>query len=180
MPDDNRFAGLSEAVDDDGSATNEDDSQPAESAVDADSSGESNPNAASNSGSTKTEFESVAAETDTDSVVDTDATDIDTADSGADTDSDSDSVSASNSSSETSDADDPTAFPFDAAEKKTAYVRPETLDDLEDARALVDAQLRTQHDVRDLTGREFYDAVFRLAAADTDGLIEAVLEARDD
>ena len=75
--------------------------------------------------------------------------------------------------------EEPAAFPFDATTKKTVYVRPESVDELEDARALVDAKLRTEHDVRDLTGREFYDAVFRLAAADTDGVIEALLAERD-
>ncbi|GAB7017226.1 hypothetical protein [Halostagnicola bangensis] len=74
---------------------------------------------------------------------------------------------------------DPTAFPFDDTTKKTVYVRPETVDDLEDAQALVDAQLRTEHDVRNLTGREFYDAAFRLAAADTDGLIDEILSERE-
>ncbi|AHG02430.1 hypothetical protein HALLA_21225 (plasmid) [Halostagnicola larsenii XH-48] len=73
---------------------------------------------------------------------------------------------------------EPAAFPFDDTTKKTVYVRPETIDDLEDARALVDAQLRTEHDVRNLTGREFYDAAFRLAADDTDGLIDELLAAR--
>lgn len=146
MPDDNRFAGLSEAVDedDDGETASVGDS-------DADSSDE-------NDAATAVEYESAEADSDPDST---------TADDGSETESES-------------ERDDPTAFPFDATEKKTVYVRPETLDDLEDARALVDAQLRTDHDVRDLTGREFYDAVFRLAAADTDGLIEEILEAREE
>lgn len=142
MPEDNRFAGLSEAVDEDELDTDDDSS--------------------AGSGSTEHEFTGSDA-----------ATDSAAADTAADeTDSESDADST--------EPDDPTAFPFDATEKKTVYVRSETLDELEDARALVDAQLRTEHDVRDLTGREFYDAAFRLAAADTDGLIEAVLEARDD
>ncbi|ELY49419.1 hypothetical protein [Natronorubrum sulfidifaciens] len=140
MPEDNRFAGLSEAVDEDDSDDSVD-----ESTSDGDSS------------ATTVEYDSAADETAID-----------------------DEPSADSADGESTDVDDPTAFPFDATEKKTVYVRPETIDALEDARALVDAQLRTDHDVRDLTGREFYDAVFRLAAADTDGLIEELLEAREE
>ena len=146
MPDDNRFAGLSEAVEDD------DEEEPADPASEP----------SGDAPTTDRGDESATADTE-----------------AASSDDESDS------SSETTDADDdesddPTAFPFDATEKKTVYVRPETLADLDDARALVDAQLRTDHDVRDLTGREFYDAVFRLAAADTEGLIDEILEAREE
>lgn len=165
MPEDNRFAGLSEAVEDD--SDDEPDSEPnSETGPAADDSSDQ-----SNS-TPETESESAASDgvsdaetgTDTDTGVDDTAAD-ETADTATDAGA---------------DADDPTAFPFDATEKKTVYVRPETLDQLEDVRALVDAQLRTDHDVRDLTGREFYDAAFRLAASDTDGLIEQLLEAREE
>jgi hypothetical protein len=150
MPEDNRFAGLSEAVDEDDS----DDSTGGESATDdVDTAVDSS----DQPGSTEVEYDSDAGETVTESEPSPDSTDTEPAES-----------------------DDPTAFPFDATEKKTVYVRPETVAEVEDARALVDAQLRTDHDVRDLTGREFYDAVFRLAAADTDGLIEELLEAREE
>lgn len=145
MPEDNRFAGLSEAVDEDDSDDSADESTSDAESADGDSS------------ATTVEYDSTADET---------VTDTESSDDGSDVKS--------------ADADDPTAFPFDATEKKTVYVRPETIEELEDARALVDAQLRTSHDVRDLTGREFYDAVFRLAADDTDGLIEELLEARDE
>ncbi|ELZ16085.1 hypothetical protein C477_16365 [Haloterrigena salina JCM 13891] len=156
MPDDNRFAGLSDAVEDDPGEGSD-----AESAAD----------------------ESSSKKTDSPTVED------DPSVSDSETGGDS-SGSESDSSAETAESDadgeddtgdnDPTAFPFDATEKKTVYVRPETLADLDDARALVDAQLRTDHDVRDLTGREFYDAVFRLAAGDTEGVIDEVLEAREE
>ncbi|WP_137291611.1 hypothetical protein [Natronorubrum halophilum] len=152
MPEDNRFAGLSEAVDDDGRSEDGSESEPT---ADDDSSVQSD--------STEHEFDESSV-----------APDSEGGDAAAD------GSNGAGSDSEPSEPDDPTAFPFDAAEKKTVYVRSETLDELEDARALVDAQLRTEHDVRDLTGREFYDAAFRLAASDTDGLIDEVLEARDD
>ena len=155
MPDDNRFAGLSEAVDDD---ENDVETDPAATESASDDAGET-------ADATAVEY---------------DAEDADTA---ADDESEAagpDSESSAAADDAASDDDDPTAFPFDATEKKTVYVRPETIADLEDARALVDAQLRTEHDVRDLTGREFYDAVFRLAAADTDALVEELLEAREE
>ena len=99
-------------------------------------------------------------------------------DSGAETASDSSTEDIEPEERESEQDSEPAAFPFDDTTKKTVYVRPETIDDLEDARALVDAQLRTEHDVRNLTGREFYDAAFRLAADDTDGLIDELLAAR--
>ncbi|MDJ1434117.1 hypothetical protein [Halostagnicola sp. A-GB9-2] len=126
MPEDNRFAGLGDAV--------EDETPETESAGDREST-----------------------------------------DSGAD----DGGVELEHEEDEMDEEPDPTAFPFDDTTKKTVYVRPETVDDLEDAQALVDAQLRTEHDVRNLTGREFYDAAFRLAAADTDGLIDEILSERE-
>ncbi|GAB3036222.1 hypothetical protein [Natronobiforma cellulositropha] len=133
MPDDNRFAGLSEAVDDEPA-----DEEPASAAVEYD----------------ETDAPESSTEADTDG--------------------------ASSEPETEPEPSDPSAFAFDETTKKTVYVRQETLDALEDARVLVDAQLRTNHDVRDLTGREFYDAVFRLAAADTDGLVEEIRTERDD
>ncbi|WP_436346780.1 hypothetical protein [Natronorubrum sp. FCH18a] len=162
MPEDNRFAGLSDAVEDEEPTDGPDDESDEGAAPDTesttadDSSGDGEP-------TTEVEYESVEAD----------------AESDEETEQSETGSGAENSSDGDADVDDPTAFPFDATEKKTVYVRSGTLDDLEDARALVDAQLRTEHDVRDLTGREFYDAAFRLAAADTDGLIDEILEARD-
>ena len=158
MPDDNRFAGLSEAVDDD-------DDDESDEETDRES-----------------ESDESSSEADAESAVESDVSDADAGAAKTDASGDSDS-SAEPTETDTdadTDDDDPAAFPFDATEKKTVYVRPETLEGLDDARALVDAQLRTEHDVRDLTGREFYDAVFRLAADDTEGLIDEILEAREE
>lgn len=146
MPDDNRFAGLSEVVEEDGEDAG---------------SGETSDTESANS-------ETVAYEDETAS------------ESGTETDSVDEAESESESELEPESETDPTAFAFDETTKKTVYVRQETIDALEDARALVDAQLRTQHDVRDLTGREFYDAAFRLAAADTDGLIDEIRDEREE
>ena len=152
MPDDNRFAGLSEAVEDDDDAESDDGDAPTAGRGD--------------------ESEPALGKTDS-------------SDPGSNApedgpDSSEDGSASSTGTTDVTESDDPAAFPFDATEKKTVYVRPETIADLDDARALVDAQLRTEHDVRDLTGREFYNAVFRLAAADTEGLIDEILEARQE
>ncbi|WP_339106406.1 hypothetical protein [Haloterrigena salinisoli] len=156
MPDDNRFAGLSDAVEDD-----PDEQSDAESVATESSSEETDsPTAEDDAPAPESESGGGSSGSESDSSTETGDTDADVDDDAGD--------------------DDPTAFPFDATEKKTVYVRPETLADLDDARALVDAQLRTDHDVRDLTGREFYDAVFRLAAADTEGVIDEILEAREE
>jgi len=183
MPDDNRFAGLSEAVDEDDGADGDgetDDrevrSEDAESSTTA--SGATDDSDRDSSSSTEHEFTGPGADSTADGDTETGSDGpSDSASTKPPTDKDPDD--GDSRTGDSSDADDPTAFPFDATKKKTVYVRPETLEEVEDARALVDAQLRTQHDVRNLTGREFYDAALRLAAADTDGLIEAVLDARD-
>ncbi|NUB93859.1 hypothetical protein HT576_23075 [Haloterrigena sp. SYSU A121-1] len=162
MPDDNRFAGLSDAVEDD-----PDEESDAESAA-ADSSSEETDSPTGEDAASVSD-----SETGGDSSGSESGANAETGDTDTDTDTDVDG------GDDTGD-NDPTAFPFDATEKKTVYVRPETLAELDDARALADAQLRTDHDVRDLTGREFYDAVFRLAAADTEGVIDEILEAREE
>ncbi|WP_121823369.1 hypothetical protein [Halostella salina] len=107
------------------------------------------------------------------------------ADPADETPADEDSTNADESVDEES-ANDATdspaeaAFPFDDTVQKSVYVRPETFEALEDAEALVDARLRTDHDLRDLTRREFFDAVFREAAADTDQLVERIRRMREE
>ena len=87
----------------------------------------------------------------------------------------------SNESTGNSDAPaDPAAFAFDDTVQKSVYVRPETFEELEDAEALVNAQLRTEHDRKDLTRREFFDAVFREAADDTERLVERIKRMREE
>jgi|AntDeeMetagen134_2_1112570.scaffolds.fasta_scaffold02114_5 hypothetical protein len=70
------------------------------------------------------------------------------------------------------------AFEFDATTQQTMYVRPSSWQAIEDVEALVDARLRADYDVRNLTGSEFYDAVLRVAANHEDELIAAILAAR--
>ena len=70
------------------------------------------------------------------------------------------------------------AFSFDATTAHSIYVRPETLDMVDDVEALVDARLRTERNIRDLTTREFYDAALRVAVTEPDRLLEEVLATR--
>ncbi len=72
------------------------------------------------------------------------------------------------------------AFDFEETAQQTIYVRPSSLRELEDLEALVDARLRTDHEVRNLTGSEFYDAVVRVAANHEEELLAAVLSERAD
>ncbi|MCU4742737.1 hypothetical protein [Natronoglomus mannanivorans] len=176
MPDDNRFAGLSDVVEEEDGEAEDEDGDGDDLEVEAETGREG-------SASTGTETDTAgdtATATDTDSDSD-DLAEVTYDDSEHEVaDSEDDDSDGEDTESDDDAPVDPSAFPFDATTKKTVYVRDETIDDLEDARALVDAQLRTEHDVRDLTGREFYDAVFRLAADDTDGLIEEIRDERAD
>lgn len=70
------------------------------------------------------------------------------------------------------------AFEFDDTTAKSVYVRPETLELLEDTEFEVEMLLRREHGVRDPTGREFHDAAVRVLAEHTDDIVEQILEAR--
>ena len=70
------------------------------------------------------------------------------------------------------------AFEFDDTTAKSIYVRPETLELLEDTEFEVEMLLRREHGVRDPTGREFHDAAVRVLADHTDEIVERILAAR--
>ena len=71
------------------------------------------------------------------------------------------------------------AFEFDATAAKSIYVRPETLELLEDAEFEVESLLRREHGIRDVTGREFHDAAVRVLAEHADEIVDRILEERD-
>jgi hypothetical protein len=56
------------------------------------------------------------------------------------------------------------AFAFDETSPKSLYVRAETLDLFEDTEFEVESVLRRDHGLRDLTSREFHDALVHVAA----------------
>ena len=70
------------------------------------------------------------------------------------------------------------AFPFDATTPHSVYVRDNTLAAIDDVEALVDARLRTERGIRNLTTREFYEAVLQVAIDDSDGIIQRVMANR--
>jgi hypothetical protein len=72
------------------------------------------------------------------------------------------------------------AFEFDATTAKSIYVRPETLEQLEDSEFEVEMQLRRDHGIRDVTGREFHDAAVRVLDDHVEDVVEQILDARSD
>lgn len=78
------------------------------------------------------------------------------------------------------DADDGMgpAFAFDETTAKSIYARPETLTLLEDIEFEVETVLRREHDVRDLTGREFHDAAVHVLAEHVDEIAARIDAAR--
>lgn len=84
---------------------------------------------------------------------------------------------------ETDETDESTsgpAFTFDDTQAKSLYVRAETLQLLEDAEFEVEAILRREHGIRDLTGREFHDALIRAVAANPEVVADLVVDAREE
>ena len=80
---------------------------------------------------------------------------------------------------ETETEDGGPAFEFEATSAKSIYVRPETLELLEDAEFEVESALRREHGVRDVTGREFHDAAVRVLADHADEIVDHILEERE-
>jgi hypothetical protein len=72
------------------------------------------------------------------------------------------------------------AFEFDATTAKSIYVRPETLERLEDTEFEVEMLLRRNHGIRDVTGREFHDAAVRVLEDHVEDVVDQILEERSD
>lgn len=175
MPDENRFAGLGDQLEgderddtDDGDdtpdtadATDTPDATDATDATDADETASAAPSPAesADSASSTTESESASDSTSDDSEP---TPDLD------------------ETSSTAPAAESGPAFSFDDTRAKSLYVRPETVELLEDAEFEVEALLRRDHGIRDLTGREFHDALVRAVAADPEAVVEFVVDARDE
>ena len=81
---------------------------------------------------------------------------------------------------DTEDEGEGPAFEFEETTAKSIYVRRETLDRMDDAEFDVESVLRREHDIRDLTGREFHDALVRVAATYTDEVAEEIVRTRDE
>lgn len=98
-------------------------------------------------------------------------------------------VESSNETDATDGVDEPSeeevseggpAFGFDATTPKSIYVRKETLELLEDAEFGVESILRQEHDVRNVTGREFHDAMVHVLTEHVDEIAARIHDVRED
>lgn len=167
MPDDNRFAGLADDVD-----------EGAESKTDEATGGADPGDDSGGSGPETAESRSSNDESDSRESAPSQTAD-DVASSSPDTDSGAvtDAGAGTSTPSPSTDVGGP-AFPFDATNQESIYVRPETLEAVDDAEFEVEVQLRQEYDVRDLTGREFQDALLRVAAENPDRVAAAIVAER--
>jgi vacuolar-type H+-ATPase subunit I/STV1 len=72
------------------------------------------------------------------------------------------------------------AFGFDATTPKSIYVREETLELLEDTEFGVESILRQEYDVRNVTGREFHDAMVHVLTEHVDEIAARIHDVRED
>lgn len=75
------------------------------------------------------------------------------------------------------DPDDP-AFAFDETIQRSMYIREGTETELEDLEFEVESALRTDHEMRNLTGREFMDALIHVAAESPDSIADLIAARR--
>ena len=101
---------------------------------------------------------------------------------------DKETLESIDESDATDGADDPSeeeseggpAFGFDATTPKSIYVREETLKLLEDAEFEVESILRQEHDIRNVTGREFHDAMIHVLTEQVDKVAARIHDVRED
>jgi hypothetical protein len=70
------------------------------------------------------------------------------------------------------------AFGFDATTPKSIYIRQDTLELLEDAEFGVESVLRQEYDIRNVTGREFHDAMVHILTEHIDEVAERIHDVR--
>jgi len=70
------------------------------------------------------------------------------------------------------------AFGFDATTPKSIYIRQDTLELLEDAEFGVESVLRQEYDIRNITGREFHDAMVHILTEHIDEVAERIHDVR--
>lgn len=90
-----------------------------------------------------------------------------------------DDASGTDSAADGDDAGGP-AFSFDETSAKSLYVRDGTLELFEDTEFEVEAALRSDHSIRDLTSREFHDALVHVAAEHVDEIADRIDTERTD
>lgn len=119
-------------------------------------------------------------ESDAASVDDTTAETVDDEARGGDTGGETGDEETAGDGTRTEDEESGPAFSFEETTPKSVYVRDETLDSLEDLEFEVEAVLRREFGVRDVTGREFHDALVRVAADHADDIATLVVETREE
>ncbi|WP_224268887.1 hypothetical protein [Haloprofundus salinisoli] len=92
---------------------------------------------------------------------------------------DDETVEEGTGSDASADENEGPAFSFEETTPKSVYVRDGTLDALEDLEFEVEVALRREYGVRDVTGREFHDALVRVAAEHADDIAAVVVETRE-
>lgn len=92
---------------------------------------------------------------------------------------DSEPDSTGDAATEQSDPDDP-AFAFEQTIQRSMYIREPTETVLEDLEFEVESLLRTEHEMRNLTGREFMDALIHTAAESPDNIADLIAERREE
>lgn len=182
MPDENRFAGLTDAMEEE---TNEDADEDAEEDVDAaaDSAAEiddenatvepDNDGRSSDDGVSPSEDAEPATQPET-------TADADASTGETDEDRDASGDGDAGGDDEASDPVETPAFAFEESSPKSIYVRDETLALLEDAEFEVEAALRRDHEIRNVTGREFHDAAVRVLAEHAEEVAEEIVRLRKD
>jgi len=192
MPKENRFAGLGEAMEsesepdaesddeqtaDEGTTDKSEKSEP-EPAVESESEGDSAPDSKAESDPESDEASESDDAGEGSEVVE--RNDGDEAEEATESNAETDGAESAVDTEQATETADGPAFEFEATTAKSIYVRTATLDRLDDAEFEVESLLRREHDVRDLTGREFHDALVRVAAEYPEEIADAVLETRDE
>lgn len=160
MPDENRFSGIGSAMDDEDA----DESATDEAAVDGAAADETPTDG------TPTERSASATE----------SPPADDADGDSRNDGKQSAGESDDSEGASSTPLDTPAFEFEQTGAKSLYLRSSTVDVLDDTEFEVEAELRREHDVRNLTGREFHDAAVRVLADHADEIAERVVDAREE
>lgn len=70
------------------------------------------------------------------------------------------------------------AFPFDDATQRPIYAREESWDEFEDVRDFEVKRILRDEGIKKVSGREFHDALLRLAAENPEEFADAVKDAR--
>ena len=107
------------------------------------------------------------------------ASDADAGSSSSESDAEAESKPEGATETGTESESSGPAFEFEDTTAKSVYVRSETLSVMDDAEFEVESLLRRNHDVRDVTGREFHDALVRVAADHPEEVAEVIVSTRN-